>query len=128
MGVHQGGFRGSPGGRGDFSVLPTKRRRLLGSTHDSRPGPVSSFRARLTWLLDKLCPPYMPRPSSGHSGRGVASSVQGWFQPRATGTAYIDRLRSLSYVVVAHALGRAMSTLLVQERHLWLHLSEMREI
>ncbi|KAI2646479.1 Glucans biosynthesis protein G [Labeo rohita] len=66
MGVQRGGFRGSPGGAGDCGVLPAKHRHLSGSSHDSRPGPVKSFRERITRLLDKLRLPYMPRPSSGY--------------------------------------------------------------
>ncbi|KAL0186328.1 hypothetical protein M9458_017998, partial [Cirrhinus mrigala] len=30
--------------------------------------------------------------------------------------------------VTAQALGRAMSTMVVQERHLWLNLAEMRDV
>ncbi|KAL0166314.1 hypothetical protein M9458_038158, partial [Cirrhinus mrigala] len=69
--------------------------------------------------------------ASGQAASALhATAILRAFRPwrcEAAGTAYNDRLRSLSYEVVAHALGRVMSTLLVQERHLWLHLSEMWE-
>lgn len=93
---------------------------LDGATQDSRPGPVSSLRQswqRLTRLLDKLRPPW---PSAGLHEGGPNPEV---LQELCLATDYA----SWATKVTAQALGRARSTLVVQECHLWLNVAGMRE-
>ncbi|KAI2662339.1 Gag-Pol polyprotein [Labeo rohita] len=78
-------------------------------------------------FLGCVCPACHGNPA-GLPGQGIKRSAQGCSQSRAAaGTAFCNRLLSRATKVTAQALGRAMSTLMVQERHLWLNLTEMRD-
>ncbi len=75
----------------------------------------------------RFCPAHYGPPASS-PGQGVKHLHEGGADPGV-----VQELRTATYLtlrvtkVTARALGQTMSTLVVQERHLWLTLADMRE-
>ncbi|KAI2644665.1 Transposon Ty3-G Gag-Pol polyprotein [Labeo rohita] len=95
-----------------------------GAAQDSRPG-----LRRLMRPLGKLRPPYMLwRFCRSISLRFSKTCTRVFLtQSSYTSCALATDYALRATKVTAQALGRAMSTMVVQERHLWLNLAEMRD-
>ncbi len=129
------GVRGhSPGGESDRGApVPTKRRHLEEPSTSPRPRPVGwqplsrpkliALRARqplpcTPWLSCRFTKPRC----SNRCTRG--STDPGLMQELRTATDFALRATK----VTARSLAKAMSSMVVQERHLWLNLAEMKDI
>ncbi len=106
---------------------------LGGTVRVSRPRPVSwqpLSRPKLTVLRARQPPPCTPWLSCRFtkprcSNRCTKGSTDpGLMQELRTATDFALRATK----VTARSLGKAMSTMVVQERHLWLNLAEMKDV
>ncbi len=134
----------SPGGEsGRGAPVPTKCRHLGGSAHETPP--LGRNRPRLP---SKACKLTATLVAKAYSAAGQAASVlyamailqvhqakalkqvhmgntdPGLMQELRTVTDFALRATK----VTAWSLGTAMSTMVVQERHLWLNLAEMKDV
>ncbi len=95
----------------------------------SPPGPVGTRRplpAVLMWPVEKLLPPYTLLQV--HQAKALKDQHEGGHDPEVLSelrTATDLALRATT--VTPRSLGRAMSTMVVQQRHLWLCLADMSE-
>ncbi len=105
---------------------------LCGVNRVSPHGPVSTRQASLAVLIGALwgggfCPHAMALLQV-HQAKALRDLHEGWARPGgSTWAACCDGPRARATKVTAQSLGRAMSTLVVQERHLWLCLTDMKE-